>query len=66
MHEMLSLDFANGFELNWRPDMSRISIRFFIEEVCAIWNDGTGKWFFSVLDVGRVLSGQGRNTAKAC
>ena len=39
--------------------MPKISIRFFNDqEVRAVWNDETGGWFFSVLDVVGVLNGQ--------
>ena len=39
--------------------MPKISIRFFNDqEVRAVWNDATGGWFFSVLDVIGVLNGQ--------
>ena len=39
--------------------MPKISIRFFNDqEVRAVWNDETGGWFFSVLDVIGVLNGQ--------
>jgi len=39
--------------------MPKISIRFFNDqEVRAIWNDETGSWFFSVLDIVGVLNGQ--------
>ena len=39
--------------------MPKISIRFFNDqEVRAIWNDETGRWFFSVLDIVSVLNGQ--------
>ena len=39
--------------------MPKISIRFFNDqEVRAVWNDATGGWFFSVLDVVGVLNGQ--------
>ena len=39
--------------------MPKISIRFFNDqEVRAVWNDKTGGWFFSVLDVVGVLNGQ--------
>lgn len=40
--------------------MSKISIRFFNDkEVRAACDDGAEKWFFSILDVVGVLSGQG-------
>ena len=39
--------------------MPKISIRFFNDqEVRAVWNDATGGWFFSVLDVVGILNGQ--------
>ena len=39
--------------------MPKISIRFFNDqEVWAVWNDETGGWFFSVLDVVGILNGQ--------
>ena len=39
--------------------MSKISIRFFNDrEVRAVWDDGAGKWFFSVLDVVGAVNGQ--------
>lgn len=37
----------------------KASIRFFnSREVCAVWDDATGKWWFSVLDVVGILNGQ--------
>ncbi len=43
--------------------MSKIPIRFFNDkEICAVWDDETGKLIFSVLDAVGVLSGQGDYT----
>ena len=37
----------------------KISIRFFDDrEVCAVWDDENSKWWFSVVDIVAVLTGQ--------